>query len=97
MVVIEQQAVFSCLHSSTYSFTAWKLNGSDRAVRETNPPPGITPGRTLDEKGNVIDYTLTMVAHLNYNQTEVVCVATFVGNSMPEVETTPVILLIQGN
>ena len=65
-------------------------------VTESNPPPDITPGRTLSGNNNVIDYTLTIVAHVSYNETEVACVAVFIGSSMPDEETTPARLLIQG-
>ena len=93
MVAIGEEAVFRCLHS-TAPLIVWNWNGT--LVRESNPPPGITPGRTLDENGNVILYTLNVTAHSNYNQTEVVCVAVFIDGQIPDDETTPVSLLIQG-
>ena len=93
MVAIKEEAVFRCLHS-TAPVIAWKVNGS--VVSQRDPPPDITPGRTLSGSGNVVDYTLTIVAHSNYNETEVVCVAIFIGSSMLDEETTPVRLLIQG-
>ena len=94
MVGTGEQAEFSCLHSTT-DVIAWKVNGT--VVIDSNPPPNITTGMTTDEKGNVATHTMTIVAQSNYNETEIVCVAAYVGDIMPEEETAPVILLVQGN
>ena len=87
MAGVGQQAVFRC-HNSTATIVAWRLNGS--AVSQSNPPPDVTPGSTLDENGNVVDYTLTIVAHSIYNETEIVCVAIFIDDLTLNEETLPV-------
>ena len=81
MVGIGQEAVFRC-HDPTTTAIGWRWNGSE--VMVGNPPPGITPGSG----------SLAIVAQLNYNETEIVCLAL---SSSGSVETTPVRLLIQGS
>ena len=91
VIGVGQQAVFRC-HNPTATVIVWRWN--DSALSESNPPPGVTPNRVLDESGNVLEYTLTIVAQSNYNETEVVCIAIFI--DMPREETAPVSLKIQG-
>ena len=91
VVGVGQRAVFRC-HHLTANAISWKWNGS--VVIDGSPPPGIVLGMTMDGNKNV--HTQSIVAQPNYNETEVVCVAVFVGSSMPDEETTPVGLLIQG-
>ena len=88
-----QQAVFRCLHLTAVAIL-WKVNGT--VVSEHNPPRDVTTGRTLDGNRIVTGYTPTITAQLNYNETEIVCVAVFVNNSILIEETAPVNLTIQG-
>ena len=65
-------------------------------VAEGDPgPSGIRAGRTSDLSGTVIDFTLTIMAQIIYNGTEIVCVATFPVGGDNE-ETASVNLKIQG-
>ena len=95
VVGVEQQAVFRCHHPST-TFISWKVNETITVLEGVSGPPGITAGRTLDGSGNVIDFTLTIVAQSNYNETQVKCIATFSGNQNPNEETRSISLSIQG-
>ena len=94
MVGVSQDAVFRCRHPNT-AFITWRINEST-IVEEGRPgPSGITAGRTLDGSGNVIDFTLTIIAQPIYNGTEIVCVAIFSGN-VPNEETVSINLTVQG-
>ena len=94
MVGVGQDAVFRCHHPNT-RFIFWRINEST-IVEEGSPgPSGITAGRTLDGNGNVIDFTLTIMAQPYYNETEIVCIAIFSGN-VPNEETVSVNLTVQG-
>ena len=84
--------MFSCQHKIAHVI-AWTLNGS--LINEKNLSTGIKLGMTLDENGHVVR-TLTIKALINYNETEVECLAIFAHNSMPDERTPPVKLLIQG-
>ena len=96
MVGVGQQAVFRCRHPST-TFISWRVNETITVLEGVSGPSGITAGRTLDVSGNVIDFTLTIVAQSNYNETQVKCIATFRGNqNLNDQETTVVNLTIQG-
>ena len=94
VVGIGQDAVFRCRHPNT-TFISWRINETI-LVFEGNPGPSdITAGRTTDGSGTVIDFTLTIIAQPIYNETEIVCRATFLGN-VPNEETVSVYLTIQG-
>ena len=78
----ETEAVFRCRHS-TADAISWKVNGL---------PVQEFPNITISLSSQL--YTLTIPARLEYNGTEVVCVALFIGGSLPDEETTPATLTI---
>ena len=89
MAVEQEIAVFNCQHLSAND-VEWLLNGTslERAgVRNVSS--------SVQFNGNIKHYTLSIVTHLEYNQTTVECVATFNDGSPPQF-TGAVTLLIQG-
>ena len=94
VVGIGQKAVFRCQYPT--ATIVWRWNGT--LVNENSPlhPPGVTPNRTVDRSRNVVDFTLTIAAQPDYNETDIVCIAGFTGTMMPDEETTPVNITIQG-
>ena len=78
-VNIGEIAIFRCRHENA-DFLRWMINGTllSRSMR----PPSISTN-----EGDDLVQTLTIVGRLDYNQTEVVCVARF--DSGIEEETTP--------
>ena len=80
---VQTEAVFRCQHS-TADAISWRVNG--RPVREF-PNITVAPISTLES-------TLTIPVRAEYNGTEVVCVALFIGGSPPDEETLPAILTI---
>ena len=89
-VVVEAgaEAVFRCQHS-TARFIDWRVNGSTVGQ---SPPPDMTPSTTRDENDALVN-TLTILAHPEYNKTEVECEA-FFSNGSPSEVTPPVTLTI---
>ena len=83
MVSEGAEAVFRCRHP-TADIIRWKVNGT--LVSERNPPPDIMESTS----SRVVD-TLTITARLEYNGTEVVCVARFDDGSQEE-QTLPAVL-----
>ena len=95
VVGVGQEAVFRCRHLNTI-FIYWRINESITVVEGNPGPSGITAGRSLGPSGTVIDFTLTIIAQPIYNETEIVCIATFPVGSVPDEETVSVNLTIQG-
>ena len=79
---VQTEAVFRCQHS-TADGIVWRVN--ERPLREF---PNITVGSIS------LVHTLTVPARTEYNGTEVVCVAVFLDESLPNEETLPAILTI---
>ena len=85
----EDEAVFRCRHLSSEAIIGWRVNGS---------PPGhgkysyITP-KPITENGTLV-YTLPIPARIEYNETEVVCVAVFLIDRQAEL-TPPVTLIVR--
>ena len=85
--------MFRCLRQNANINWIW----NETVLIEANLPDGIATGRAVDDSGNVAAFTLTVEADLNYNQTEVVCLATVFVGSIPVTERSlPVNLTIQG-
>ena len=82
----ETNAVFRCRHQSLEAITDWRVNGLPRRRF-----PNITIGSD-SEDGIIVDL-LTIPARVEYNGTEVECVAIFMNGSRPEV-TPPATLTI---
>ena len=95
MVGVGQDAVFRCRHPNT-TFITWRINETVNVVEGNPGPSGIIAGRTPGGSGTVIDFTLTIIAQPIYNETEIVCIATFPVGSVPDEETISVNLTIQG-
>ena len=89
-VAVEQEtATFRCQHSTSDGIV-WRVNGMSL---DTMNPPNITTDRILLSSADV-QYTLTIATLLEYNQTNVECVASFF-DRLP-VLTETAVLLIQG-
>ena len=84
-----ETATFQCQHLSCDGI-GWRVNGMSL---DTMNPPNITTDRILLSSADV-QYTLTIVTLLEYNQTNVECVAIFF-DRLP-VLTETAVLLIQG-
>ena len=65
---IGEEAVFKCQNLEA-TFVYWMINGSQVTQ---NPPPDITPSTARDENDQLVN-TLTIIAHLEFNETEVEC------------------------
>ena len=89
MAVEQETATFRCQHSTSDGIV-WRVNGMSL---DTMNPPNITTDRILLSSADV-QYTLTIVTLLEYNQTNVECVAIFF-DRLP-VLTETAVLLIQG-
>ena len=70
MVGAGVEAMFRC-QDPTAHVIVWRVNGSTVGQR---PPPGITTAATPDGSGTLVN-TLTILALLEYNGTEVECEA----------------------
>ena len=79
--------IFRCMHTSADTIR-WKRDG---ILIGLDPPSDITPGTQRDEDGNLVN-TLSIMARLGYNGTEIECVAQFDDNT-PDATTDPAILL----
>ena len=86
---IGEEAVFRCQNLGA-DFVFWKFNGSKVTQ---NPPPDITPATTRDENNHLVN-TLTVVARLEFNGTQVECGAILPNGST--IFTPSVELLITG-
>ena len=86
---IGEEAIFRCQNLGAV-FVFWRVNGS---MVTQNPPPDITPATTRDENNQLVN-TLTIVAHLEFNGTEVECGAILRDGST--ILTPSVELLITG-
>ena len=90
---VEMDAVFRCRHQRIEAEINWLINGSLSSVYRD-----VVDSFFLQSNGTRVD-TLTIPAIPEYNGTEVVCVATFVGGAPHEV-TPPAslkIIIIKGN
>ena len=76
------EAEFRCRHE-TADTIRWRVNGS--LVRRSEPPPGVSSSTI-----NNVDM-LTVIARVEYNNTEVVCVAQF-DSGVADEESTIAIL-----
>ena len=86
---VDMDAVFRCRHRRIEAGISWLMNGtSSRLYRD------VADGFIRDSNSMRVD-TLTIPAIPEYNGTEVVCVATYFGESPSEV-TPPVNLIIIG-
>ena len=81
-VSIGEDAVFRCQHDSADTIR-WRVNGV--LVSRSSPPTGVH-----EDADGLVD-TLTITGSLEYNGTEVVCVAQFDSGS-PDQESTPAYL-----
>ena len=84
-------AAYRCKHD-TADIIRWRVNGS---LIGRNPPPDVTSNIVTDKNGD-LDGTLTIVAHLEYNQTEIVCVARFDDGSPEEITSSVLLIIHQG-
>ena len=75
-----------CHHTSLEALITWRVNGS--LVGQFSD---IRSG-SINENGNIV-YTLTIPAELQYNGTEVVCLAVFLDGSPTERTPAATILL----
>ena len=89
MVGAGVEAVFRC-QDPTAHVIVWRVNGSTVGQR---PPPNITTAATQDGSGSLVN-TLTILALLEYNGTEVECEA--ITDSLTK-RTPLVTILIQGS
>ena len=89
-VGIGEKAVFRCQNIGA-RFVFWNFNGS---MVTQDPPPYITPATTRDENNRLVN-TLTIVARLEFNGTQVECDAILQNGSM--ILTPSVELLIAGS
>ena len=89
-VGIGEEAVFRCQNlGAVHVF--WIFNGSKVTQ---DPPPDITPSTTRDEDNHLVN-TLTIIARLEFNGTEVECGAILQDGST--ILTPSVELLIAGS
>lgn len=89
-VNVGENAVFRCQHE-TANFFRWKVNGTLFSPFSM-PIPGVTQGSA----DNHLVSTLTVAGRLDYNETEVVCVAQF-DSGMEEEATEGAFLYIGGS
>ena len=80
-------AVFRCRHS-TANGIIWMVN----ELSEYDFPEDIVPDSIIDHNGTRV-FTLTIPARLQYNGTEVVCVAIFLDGPVPRTLSTPPVIL----
>ena len=86
---VEMDAVFRCHHQRIDAGISWLINGLLSSVY-----PDVVDSFIRDSSGMRVD-TLTIPAISEYNETEIVCVATFIDGSPHEV-TPPADLIIMG-
>ena len=84
----ETKAVFRCRHDQS-AFIAWRVN--DSSLEQF---PNITTS-SVSENGARVSI-LTIPARSEYNGTEVVCVAVFLGGSPPEITPPAVLTIVAG-
>ena len=83
---VGEHAIFRCRYVSADSLTIrWRVNG---VFVGRSPPPDITPDTERDVNGNLVDI-LTIRVSKEYNGTEVVCVAQFDNETLPNKSTHP--------
>ena len=84
----EREAKFRCWHP-TADAIGWRVN---------NLPSRDFPDSTLgsiNDKGTMVN-TLTIPARSEYNETEVVCLATFINGSPAEVTPSVKLIIVKG-
>lgn len=86
-----KKATFQCQHSTSNSI-GWKLNGTSL---NDYAPPNTSVITFPTSNGDIIN-RLIITAFPHYNETQVVCFARFTTQGLITVDTTPVLLLIQG-
>lgn len=89
-VGIGEEAVFRCQNIGA-RFVFWNFNGS---MVTQDPPPYITPAIIQDENNHLVN-TLTIIAHLELNGTQVECGAILQDGST--ILTPSVELIIAGS
>ena len=87
-VGVNETAVFNC-HNPSAQTIGWLLNGERVTAKNFN---GVTPTQQSTDSGVV--YTLTIQAHLIYNESTIQCHAHF--DTQEDEITDPVKLFIQG-
>ena len=86
----ETKAVFRCRHQSAAdTFIGWRVN--DSSLEQF---PNITTN-SVSEKGAIVSM-LIIPARSEYNGMEVVCVATFLDGSPPEITPPATLTIIAG-
>ena len=91
IVTVGEEAQYNCSHFNT-TLIRWIVNNHTLG---RNTPQGITPGITNDEGISI--NTLTIMAFLERNKTEVVCEAVVEINSVITLDRAqPVQLFLQG-
>ena len=82
-ISVGETAEFRCRHNTTIVIR-WRKNG--KLISDSNLPPDITPGYISGGS------KLTIVGRLEYDGTEVVCVAMFDDESPDELSNPPAVL-----
>ena len=85
----ETKAVFRCQHHDQSVFIGWRVN--DSSLEQF---PNITTS-SITENGARVSM-LTIPARSEYNGTEVVCVATFLDGSPPEITPPAMLIIVAG-
>ena len=87
IVTIEERYEYRCNHSQTIAIN-WRINGSDLIGIETLPQ-NVNTSIVSFPNGDKV-YTLTIGGLLEYNETQIQCVASFHDGSNPVM--TPIVL-----
>ena len=82
-------AIFRCQHHTAIGI-GWHVNGT--AFIPSNPD--ITPNTDRDRGGRLV-YTLSIVARLIYNYTQIQCVAFFI-DMAPELSPVATLIILEG-
>ena len=85
----ETNAVFRCQHQSLEAIIDWRVNGLPRRRF-----PNITIS-AISENGIIVDL-MVIPARVEYNGTEVECVAIFMNGSQPKVTPPATLTIIAG-
>ena len=85
----ETKAVFRCRHQDQSVFIGWRVN--DSSLEQF---PNITTSSVTENGARVS--MLIIPARSEYNGTEVVCVATFLDGSRPEITPPAMLTIVAG-